>query len=180
MKKLLIMMLVLCVTSLASATTISLTDEGTQVSANPGDTVRLTISSDGATALGIISMDTVITVTTGDIISGAMNLTDCATYGWDPGFSDNPKFLGTSSVAVAGGSSNFTTGNIAALVGYVDVAYTGGVQVVSIAAGMNWGGSYLLDGSSPVYSQGIVEIVPEPMTIALLGLGGLLMLRRRK
>ncbi len=179
MKKLLIMMLVLCVTSLASATTISLTDEGTQVSAMPGDTVTLTISSDGATALGIISMDTVLTVS-GDVITGAMNLTDCASYGWDPGFSDNPKFLGTTSVAVAGGSSNFTTGNIAAIVGYVEVAYTGGIQVVSIAAGMNWGGSYLLDGSSPVYSQGIVEIVPEPMTIALLGLGGLFMLRRRK
>lgn len=178
MKKLLIMMLVLCVTSLASATTISLTDEGTQIIANPGDTVTLMISSDAAP--GLISMNAVITVTGGDIITAALDLGDMAAYGWDPTLSGPPIGVPGASVEIGGGSGNFSTGNTATIVGFVDVAYTGLVQVVSIAAGSTYGGSYDVTGSPPVFSQGIVEIVPEPMTIALLGLGGLFMLRRRK
>ena len=178
MKKLLIIMLVLCVTSLASATTISLTDEGTIISATPGSTVTLTISSDAAP--GLISMNAVVSVSGGDVITAAIDLPDMAAYGWDPTLSGPPLGVPGASVEIGAGSGNFATGNTALIVGFVDVAYTGGTQLVSIAAGSTYGGSYDVTGSAPMFSQGVVEIVPEPMTIALLGLGGLFMLRRRK
>jgi len=41
--------------------------------------------------------------------------------------------------------------------------------------------SYLVDGGAPASTNNlVVTLVPEPMTIALLGLGGLFLLRRRK
>ena len=180
MKKLLAVLLILCMASLASATTIWLTDEGGPVYATPGSVARLTISSDAATSLGLISMDAIVTVMGGDVFIAAMNTSDCAAYGWDPSLSADPLGLGTSTVEIGAGSSNFTTGNLAGIIGYVDFAYTGGVFVISIAPGMTFGGSYLIDGSSPVFSTGTVEIIPEPATIALLGLGVLTILRRRK
>jgi hypothetical protein len=125
-------------------------------------------------------MDAVITVTGGDVISGALDIPDMPTYGWDATLSAPPIGVGTASVEIGGGSSNFATGNLFAVIGFVDVAYTGLEQVVAIGPGMTFGGSYLTDGSPPIYSQGVVTIIPEPMTIALLGLGGLFMLRRRK
>jgi hypothetical protein len=175
MKKLLVLLLVLGITSLASATTVSLTAEGTTINATPGSTVTLLISSDAATAL--VALDAIITVTGGDVITGAVNVTDCVGYGWDSSLSFNPSGLGTAAPEI--GLGNFM-GNSATSVGYVDVAYTGGTQIVSIAGGSAFGGSGDAMLGAVTFSSGVVTIVPEPMTIALLGLGGLFLLRRRK
>ena len=178
MKKLFTLLSVLCMASLAGATTISLTDEGTVINATPGENVNLTISSnaDGVTNLWILWMDVIFTVAGGDVITAAMNMGDCSTYGWDPTLSCNPIGLGTPTVEIAGAT---ITGNLSAIVGYVDVGYTGGTQIVSIAPGYMGGGRDV--GDNPVIiSQGVVTIIPEPAAIVLLGLGGLALLRRRK
>jgi hypothetical protein len=177
MKKLLALLLVLGMSSLASATTVSLTDEGMTIDATPGDTVTLTISSDATP--GIVAFDAIITVTGGDIISAAMDGGDAdyGTYGWDVGFPIYAIGVGTSSVEIGGG--NFM-GNVNTIIGWVDVAYEGGTQVVDIAPGVAHGGNGDTGLNPLTYSSGVVTIVPEPMTIALLGLGGLALLRRRK
>ncbi len=182
MKKLLIITLVLCMTSLAGATTISMTDEHTTITATPGSDVTLYISSDAATSgLGLISFDAVVTVTGGDVIVDALGNNPCFFYpcfGWEPPLTP-PIGLGTPTVEIGGGATNFITGNLEPIIGFVVVAYTGGTQVVDIGPGMSWGGSYLINGSPPVFSTGTVEIIPEPATLALLGLGALAILRRR-
>ena len=86
MNKLFTLLLVLCMASLASATTISLTDEHTTITASPGSDVTLTISSnaDGVTNPGLVYIDLIISVTGGDVISDALNLATASSYGWDP------------------------------------------------------------------------------------------------
>lgn len=152
MKYLLVLLLVLGMTSLlGGATTVSLTAEGTSIfMAEPG-TVTLTISTDA----GLIALDAVITVTGGDIITGAINNSNCATYGWDPTLSSDPLGVGTSSVEIGLVRSESNTGPI---VGYVDIAYNGGVALISIAAGTAFGSSADLNFMPPTFSTGVVEI----------------------
>jgi hypothetical protein len=174
MKKLLVLVFVLAATSSAGATTVFLTDEGTVISA-PAGTVRLTITSnaDGATNFGILNFDCIVAVTGGDVIAGALNLADCAAYGWDPGLSFNPTDIGTASAEMGVGNV-LANGNLNTIIGYVDIAYTGGTQVVSIAPGSGLGGGYhnIDTMLNPlIFSTGVVTIIPEPATLLLLTLG---------
>ena len=174
MKKLMVLMLVLAISPLASAVvTISLEGEGTSILATPGTTVRINIDADGL----LIAMDALLGVSGGDIISGAMSKADAASYGWDPGLSFDPLGLGTASVEIGGGTFGDST---IGTTGYIDIAFTGGTQLVSLSAGQSFGGSMDTGFGVPTFSQGVVTIVPEPMTLALLGLGGLFLRRRKK
>ena len=179
MKKLFAVLMVLCLCGAVSASMISLELEGTQIIAAPGDDVIINIATDTP----LYGLDAVVTVTNGDIINKAMNPIDDPgnpnAYGWDMvGYPITP--IGVPGPVVEVGGTTFT-GESNLICGYVVVAFTGtGPQVVSVAAGVKHGGSFDNEYNTPDFSTGIVEIIPEPMTIALLGLGGLFLLRRRK
>ncbi len=178
MKKLFVVLVVLALCSTANATVIALVDAGTVIVANPGDVIKLDIEQ-VPTSPGLICFDAIVTVTGGDIITKAMNPIDDPgnpnAYGWDmSSFIVDPICVGTCVVELGGAAFSYYQ-----IIGYVEVSYTGGTQIVSLAAGQGIAGSYCCDYTVPAFSTGVVTIVPEPMTIALLGLGGLL-LRSRK
>jgi hypothetical protein len=173
MKKLFAMLMVLCICSAASASVVSLVGGGGGIVAPVGD-VWIFVQTDTI----LLGVDAILTVTGGDIINAAMSPSDSGSYGWDPAnFPIPPIGVGTAVVEIGGGSF---TGAPVGNVGYVVVAYTGGTQVVSLAGGTAHGGSMDIGFGVPSFSTGAVTITPEPMTIALLGLGGLVLLRRRK
>jgi len=173
MKKLFVLLLVLCITSLSEATTVSFVHEGHTIIAAQGEVVRLDVMSD----LGLYMLDAIATVTGGDVITGATGLVDCADYGWDPGLSFDPEGIGTPTSRIGLGTFGLPPSGVVA---YFDVLYTGGEQVVSIVRGYYYGGSVDWYHNEPIFSDGVVTIIPEPATLALLGLGGLALLRCRK
>ena len=164
MKKLLILALVLGMTSAASAA-LSL-----------GGVYNGTINVGETGIVTVISDDTV---------------------GW-MGYvgSDNPPVLGiTGCVATTkAGQDSYVTPNPYGYVGYYEIqaadmsepfdSVVAGVQFEISVYGATLGDVYTIDrwntGWDTILESGTVTVIPEPMTIALLGLGGLFLLRRRK
>ncbi|MHC4104139.1 MAG: PEP-CTERM sorting domain-containing protein [Planctomycetota bacterium] len=173
MKNLLIVMLVLGLTSLASAAIVSQVDEGTTISVASGATVRLNTNSD----TGLTSLDAVATVVGGDVVSGATNLGDAASFNWDPSLSYAPAGIGTPAAEIGFGTFGVPP---AGVVGYFDIAYTGGTQSVTITNPMGFEGSADTSYVAPNFSADTVTIIPEPTTIALLGLSALALLLKCK
>ncbi|MHC4499924.1 MAG: PEP-CTERM sorting domain-containing protein [Planctomycetota bacterium] len=164
MKKLLVLMLVLGLASVANATTLSW-DVGASYTLSGTGTVY--IVADDALAY----VTTWIDDTDASIISSITALTAAG----DDAAVQNPAQSGyadwwTVEAADTGTPFNIASGNQFA-VALSSVATSGTADLV-------------LDGFSP-YPQGgpttlNITFIPEPTTIALLGLGGLFLLRRRK
>lgn len=168
MKKLLAVMLVLGVASVASAA-ITLDPAMDGVVLMPSETVTIPILSDG----GLLGMNVAVTVEGPGSIMGAKNGT-----GWDPGFSFDPVVEPGMAVLGAG---NFN-GNMDQVVGTIEIHCDGeGDVIVTIIPDSRFGGSSDMNFGTPEIGGSIViKQVPEPMTMSLLGLGGLALIRRRR
>jgi len=175
MKKFLVIMLVLALTSMASAVSISLTSGGLSSVVVPvaGTVITVDLTVDDAPAGGINSIDF--------LASGGASIN--AVGAWSV-FTFAP-FAGTltaGDIMRASGNAAAGTDIAAGTVLYsfqVTVNDTGALTPQMTAA--DWG-----TDNGPLYAWQptaqnalSVSVVPEPMTIALLGLGGLF-LRRRK
>ena len=162
MKKLLILALVFSMTSAASAALLTL-GGATEV-------------DEGMTA----------------VVTGISDTDDDSWFGYI-GF--DPAVVGVSGVvatANAGGDS-YVTPDPAGYTGYYEIAAADSAEPFDVAAGVQFEISVFGAALHDVYTIDLyasdwftvldsvqVTVIPEPMTIALLGLGSLFLLRRRK
>jgi cyclic lactone autoinducer peptide len=176
MKKLVSLLLVLAVTSVASASMVWI-DQGDvplEEKLWPSDTVVVPVYTDTA----LLGLDCTLTLTGPATIVDALSKSTAAAYGWDSGFTYDPVLPGA---AVEIGAGNFS-GAPGPLVGFFLVHCDGyGDVTATLTASTGYGGSMdITYGVPQIGGQIIIPQMPEPMTIALLGLGGLVLLRRRK
>lgn len=196
MKKLLVLMLVFVMASVASAGLTtgwyyswSWTDDNGE-DVEVGDTISVEIFA-GDSVIASPILDTVLNV---DDAASATNFALTTTGDWsykDPTNGISSDGSGGYNVLVSG---NLNAGKVpkdASIYSFQFVTDAVGTVTIDAVSG-NWStftaavgqaGEALFDTYGTVgglpYANDIV-VVPEPMTIALLGLGGLFLLRRRK
>ena len=193
MKKVLVLLTVLAMTSVASAvTTVDLIinslngapiDPVKEITINESDWINFDIiwSTDDATT-GWLTMDLVVSV---DGL-GTLDISELTIpTGWDTGFHYDPREIEPGKSYEFGEAQfNGYSGEILLdhLLLHCDQGDPANDVYVSVGLGTTFGGSALLPGyNAPEEFSGIViHNVPEPMTVALLGLGGLALLRRRR
>jgi hypothetical protein len=188
MKKLFVLALVLAMTQLswAGLATLQVNSADVKTNYSPGDviTVEIVASYDtslgGTDTTGSMSMDHVF-ATSGTALSTSINA----------GFDDlhtSGTVIGLTAPAIVGGvagttltsSPDIASGAVLWSMQYKFAADASGT--VEITADNYF--SAATDFADPIFSDGInaldLQVVPEPMTMCLLGLGGLFLRRRSK
>ena len=174
MKKLLALVLILAMASAASASIVVITVNGedyTGQDVEGSDVIQIILMDTVNTQLQNINPGTTISVDNADTYSHTF-----ATGGMFP-----------SSVFTVEGDGYTWAGNV----GYMfvampadDIVFVNEFHVpdgleFSTEINIEWTISYMTDEPMPYSGSAILHVVPEPMTIALLGLGGLFLRRRR-
>jgi hypothetical protein len=188
MKKLLILAIVVSVASMASASIVLVASNPTPIK---GETITMTIKTDASEAVstfqvGIIRDDVSGGLAaTGTLHSGFTQNTDVGYRGDVLGLGDDAGDIGYMSGAV--NPPAYITGTSVVLYTYTYTVSPSALPgVINFTIPDTSGSPYFFTsqvGLYPSATVGIsgtsVTVIPEPATIALLGLGGLL-LRRRK
>jgi hypothetical protein len=175
MKKLMTLLLVLAMASVASASMVWI-DQGDMPGEPlwPSDTVVVPVYTD-TTLLGL---NCTLTLSGPGTIVGALDKATAASYGWDPGFTYDPVLPG-QAVEIGAGNFGGAPGPVVAF--YLIHCDDYGDVTATLTASTGYGGSMDINYGTPQIGGTItIHQIPEPMTIALLGLGGLALLRRRK
>ncbi|MHC4478454.1 MAG: PEP-CTERM sorting domain-containing protein [Planctomycetota bacterium] len=180
MKKWLSMFLVLVTASAASASLVEIRPipEG-----EPGSASNPLWSSDEVVVLvytdtPLVGLDAILTLDGPATIVGALDEATAASYGWDPRFTYDPIVPG-AAVEICGGNFDGAPGPI---VGWFRVRCEDYGEVTATVLGATvYGGSMDINYETPEITGSItIYQLPEPMTIGLLGLGVVVVLRRRR
>ena len=148
----------------SAATGATLTAVLSSNSANPGDVVTLTLSGDpqGASAGSILIA---LTTSAGSFVNAALQPDQSA---WNV---LNPQSCAATSCSIADGFSFGATAGVASAYGTVDIDTAGlapGSQVVLTLTGNP---NLIYFGLNTDQPAGVINIVPEPGTAAMMGLG---------
>jgi len=178
MKKLLALLLVLCVASFASASMVTIVGPGPGQPGSAEDPleeselVTILVTSD----TGLYGLDAILTVSGPGTIVDAVRKANCVSYGWDSSLSFDPIITGATAEV---GVGNFN-GNANVTVGYFTIHCDGpGDVIITLSPGMAFGGSMDVNFGVPTIAGSLViHQIPEPATIALLCLGGLLLRKK--
>ncbi len=186
MKKLLALVMVLALTGVTFGSPLSLVapnagDLGSMTNkAGAGDVIRVYVNS--SVSLG--TLDIAVSLDDGAAITAAMGVADCANYGWGADASIDPTISGSQALIAAANYSAVTTAG--ANIAYVDITMSGltdevvvSLELISNVMGGTFDGEW---SEIPQGQAGSITLyqVPEPMTMSLLGLGGLALIRRRR
>ncbi|MHC4474616.1 MAG: PEP-CTERM sorting domain-containing protein [Planctomycetota bacterium] len=183
-KRFVTLLLLVAVTSAASASIVSLDaiPEGQPGSpSNPlemSDEIVVTMSTDTA----LYGVDAVLTLTGPATIVAAMGPAEAPSYGWEPGWNTLLPIMVPSKHVEIGGA-HFMVGNPGNPIGYWLIHCDDyGEVTATLTAGLAYGGSNDTNYQTPdfVGTITIYQSIPEPLTVGLLGLGGLFLLRRRQ
>ena len=203
MKKMLVLMLVLGVSSMASAGTIDLVisswgpdpgqnppvtdpiDPVSEITIGPSEWVNLDIIYTGAVEDPPVIQLSVYVNVTGPATLDMTDLTIPVEM-WDPDVTYSPGVVGNTMVYSTGFQDvppyGGYTGDI--LIDHILIHCDGeGEVTVTLADFVNAGGMGTIDlnWASVAIGPGVtITQVPEPMTLALLGMGGLFLVRRKK
>jgi len=166
MKKFFAFVIAMAMTVAANAALVTFENNGQDILAMPGDIVVLNLVADS----GMMSIDASASFDGDAAWVGNSRSTNA-----DSSFSNDTVMNGNKiQVAYA------AFGTLAPNLGSLSIQYNGGIVVVNLMPEYALGGSIMDDFSTPADVEGMVRIVPEPMTMSLLGLGGLFAARRRR
>ena len=174
MKKLLILVMVLAMASFANATLVSISGPSTL---DKDTTATYTVSYSGTPAVGSADIDAVADLATKGTLSGAALVATAR----DTGFDWIGAPMGSNSNGYELSVFQLTTGTAlgSPLFTFVLTAVGNVGQVITLSMSENSFYEAVFVALPGVTLSGMdVTITPEPMTIALLGLGGLLLRRR--
>lgn len=179
MKKIMVTFLaVALMSSFASAALIAPQINGqvvTEITLQPSDTIEIDLITD----VGLYGIDAIVDIEG----PGSLDLTGntaqaSAGYGWDASLSFDPAVLPTG---VEFGYGNFSGNNGPIVLPLIFHCDGPGDVLLTFRNGTAFGGtSDFSFGSVPIEGQILIHQIPEPMTLSLLGLGGLGLLRRRR
>ena len=176
MKKFLVLTLVLGIASLASAG-LSSSVSGTSVAV--GDSLTIDLVSSGVTT--VTSMQVQWTITSG---TGTAKLVSTSATLGDPGFQAPAKWnSSTDAVHEYAGANLFGSSAITDPYTFVSglelEGLTAGTVTLTaeVSADITLGGASISSGTELLSQQ--VTVIPEPATMALLGLGALVMRRKK-
>ncbi|AQQ70266.1 hypothetical protein SMSP2_00610 [Limihaloglobus sulfuriphilus] len=175
MKNMMITTLFLLAVAAACGSTVKFTEDNQTLIRTPGSLVTLTVeSTEELTTLSVIA-----TMDTGsDTFAGGTGKADAATYGWTADLSKNP-VLSNGDQTIELELAYFPlvpTDSYPPLdgtVGYVAFTYNGGNVQISLSNGSQ----LTLDKNSQTVGAiaSTVTVVPEPATVLVFGIGGLIM-----
>lgn len=176
MKKLLAVLLVLGLASFAAASDCEISITGPVVIPAVGQSVVIKVMS----TTDLLGLDTILTSADPGIvaITAATSKAGAAGAGWDPDFSFDAAITDAAGEIGLGTFSGKGAGQVAT---YTITGVSVGTTMISLAPGAAFGGSAKSDFSAPTICGDMeITVVPEPMTMSLLGLGGLALIRRRR
>jgi hypothetical protein len=191
MKKLLVLLTVLAMSSVASAAMIapvitSLNGEAiaptNYIEIGYSDTVDFDIWLVNAEGMKLMSLDALVSINGLATLDASI---ETLTWPYAEGFNNWVWDVQGKSGAVATGSFMAGMGEgilVDHFLLHCDVDDPENDVIISVSNDLRWGGTLLIDGITAYageWGSATVHQVPEPMTIALLGLGGLFLRRRR-